>query len=95
MEVIAEKRCGVEQRVAHQAHNLEVVGSNPTPAIWARFARLSDILYVTCSVRDVLRLISPIGLNDRRTCPVFALLSSVTRHVRISAGLAGSRLPAE
>ena len=26
----------VEQRSAHQAHNLEVVGPNPTPAIGAR-----------------------------------------------------------
>lgn len=28
---------GVEQRIARQAHNLEVVGSNPTPAIFCCF----------------------------------------------------------
>ena len=29
---IIAKHCGVEQLVARQAHNLEVVGSSPTPA---------------------------------------------------------------
>ena len=30
--VLCENRSGIEQLAARQAHNLEVVGSNPTPA---------------------------------------------------------------
>lgn len=32
---------GVEQREAHLAHNQEVAGSTPAPAIWARRALVS------------------------------------------------------
>lgn len=36
---------GIEQCVARQAHNLEVTGSNPVPAIWARRLKIFDSFF--------------------------------------------------